>query len=111
VRRLLRVGPDAPLGYRHVRLRCGETVLSVAHNWYVSSRLTPAMNRTLATGDTPFGRVAASLRFVRRRLAERRGPLPGCPRDTILAHKAVLVLPDGRPLSALVECYTRANLG
>lgn len=110
VRRLLQVGPDEPLGYRHVHLSCGGKVLSVAHNWYVPSRLTPAMNRTLETTDIPFGRAVAALHFTRRRLAEKRGPLPGCPRDTILSHRAVLDLPDGKPFSALVECYTRANL-
>jgi chorismate-pyruvate lyase len=110
VRGLLQVGPGEPLGYRHVRLSCGGKVLSVAHNWYVPSRLTLEMNRTLDKTDTPFGRAVAALHFTRRRLAAKRGPLPGCPRDTILAHRAVLDLPDGRPLSALVECYTRANL-
>jgi hypothetical protein len=69
------------------------------------------MNRTLDTTDTPFGRVAASLGYTRRRLEERRGPLPGCPEDTILSHRALLELPDGRPLSVLIECYTPANLG
>lgn len=109
-RRLLNAGPDEPIGYRHVRLSCDGEVLSVAHNWYLPARLTPEMNRTLDTSDTPFGRVAAPLRFTRRRLAETRGPLPGCPPDTVLAHRAVLELPDGRPLSALLECYTAANL-
>jgi hypothetical protein len=85
-------------------------VLSVAHNWYVPGRMTPEMNRMLDTTDTPFGRVAMPLHFTRRRLAERRGPLPGCPGDTILAHRAALYLPDGKPLSTLVECYTHANL-
>lgn len=101
---------EEPLGYRHVELRCGDVVLSVAHNWYVPARLTPGMNRTLGISDTPFGRVAMPLGFTRRRLAEKRGPLPGCPLDTVLANRAVLELPDGRPLSALTECYTRANL-
>ncbi len=106
----LQVGPDEPVGYRHVRLSCGATVLSVAHNWYVPARLTPAMNQTLDTSDTPFGRVAAPLAYTRRRLGEKHGALPGCPAGTVLAHRAALYLPDGRPLSALIECYTAANL-
>lgn len=110
VRSLLHVAPDETIGYRHVRLSCGDAVLSVAHNWYVPARLSAEMNRTLDTSDTPFGRVAAPLNFARQRLAGKRGPLPGCPRDTILAHRAVLTLADGRPISLVVECYTRANL-
>lgn len=108
--RLLGVKPGEPIGYRHVRLSCGGVALSVAHNWYLPGRLTAEMNRTLDTTDTPFGRVAASLGYTRRRLEERRGPLPGCPADTILSHRALLELPDGRPLSVLIECYTPGNL-
>lgn len=110
VRRLLQVSADEPIGYRHVRLTCGGTVLSVAHNWYVPARLTPAMNHRLDTSDIPFGRVAAPLNFARQRLAGKRGALPGCPPDTILAHRAVLTLADGRPISLVIECYTSANL-
>lgn len=98
------------MAYRHVRLSCGASVLSVAHNWYVPSRLSPDMNEALETSDTPFGKVVAPLRFTRERLASERGPAEGCPKDTILSHRAVLRLPDGRPLSLVVECYTRANL-
>lgn len=108
--RLLGVKPGEPIGYRHVRLSCGGVALSIAHNWYLPGRLTAEMNRTLDTTDTPFGRVAASLGYTRRRLEERRGPLPGCPADTILSHRALLELPDGRPLSVLIECYTPGNL-
>lgn len=108
--RLLEAEPGEPIGYRHVRLSCGGVALSIAHNWYLPGRLTAEMNRTLDTTDTPFGRVAASLGYTRRRLEERRGPLPGCPADTILSHRALLELPDGRPLSVLIECYTPGNL-
>jgi hypothetical protein len=111
VRDLLSASPSEPLGYRHVRLVCGATVLSEAHNWYVPARLTPAMNRTLESTDTPFGTVAAGLGFSRTRLASHHGPFPGCPADTILSQRALLRLPDGRPLALLVECYTSANLG
>ena len=108
---LLAVSVDEPIGYRHVRLVCGDTVMSEARNWYVPSRLTPEMNRTLESTDTPFGAVATSLGFSRTRLASHRGPFPGCPADTILSQRALLRLPDGRPLTLLVECYTSANLG
>lgn len=109
-RDVLAAAPDEPLGYRHVRLVCGEKVLSEAHNWYVPSRLTPEMNHALASTDTPFGTVASTLRFARTRLASRRGPFAECPADTVLSQRALLRLPDGRPLAVLVECYTAANL-
>ena len=107
---LLQTAPDEPLGYRHVRLTCGDTVLSEAHNWYVPGRLTVEMNHTLESTDTPFGKVVGSLGFVRERLESVRVPAPGCPQETNLAHRALLKLPDGRPISLVVECYTPANL-
>jgi chorismate-pyruvate lyase len=110
IRRLLDVDGNQPIGYRHVRLSCGARVLSVAHNWYVPGRLTQEMNRTLDTSDTPFGKVVAPLGFTRKRLASMRGAAEGCPADTVLSHRALLVLPDGKPISLVVECYTAANL-
>lgn len=107
---VLEIDGTEPLGYRHVRLRCGGVVLSEAHNWYVPARLTDAMRHVLATTDTPFGTVAAPLGFVREPLSSVRGPAEGCPRETVLTHRARLRLPDGRPLALLVECYTQANV-
>lgn len=85
-------------------------MLSVAHNWYVPNRLEPHMNHTLETTDTPFGRVVGPLGFHRERLAEKRGRMAECPAGTVLSHRAVLRLADGRAISLVVECYTRANL-
>ena len=96
--------------YRRVLLSCGEVVLSHAHNWYVPARLTPDMNAELAASTVPFGKVAAPLGFRRERLDSQRGAAPGCPADTVLSQRARLVLPDGRPLALLVECYTAAIL-
>lgn len=110
IRASLGVGPDEPLGYRHVQLACGDQVLSVAHNWYAPAKLTTAMNRTLDTSETPFGKVVAPLGFTRQRLERRRGGGPDCPADTVLADRAVLRLPDGAAISFVVECYTAANL-
>lgn len=110
IRRVLGVRDDEPLGYRHVRLACGRAVLSEADNWYVPSRLTAAMNAQLAETQIPFGTVAAPLGFRRERLSARRGQAKDCPAGTVLSHRALLRLPDGRPLSLLTECYTRANL-
>lgn len=96
--------------YRHVRLSCGNSILSEAHNWYARDRLTPEMNRRLDTTDTPFGTVIAPLQFTREPLSSRHGASPECPSGTILSHRARLRLPDGKPLALLVECYTRANI-
>ena len=101
---------DGPVGYRQVRLSCGKSVLSVAQNWYARDALTGDMNRALDQTDTPFGTAVAALDFRRERLSARRGAGPGCPRGTIVSHRARLVLPSGRTLALLIECYTRANL-
>lgn len=108
--RLLDLPASTAPGYRHVRLSCGGKVLSDAHNWYVTGRLAPAMNELLRTTDTPFGKAVAALNFQRERLDSRRGRTAPCPAGTILSHRALLRLPDGRPLALVVECYTRANL-
>lgn len=106
----LGVRPGEPLAYRHVRLMCGAKTLSDAKNWYVPARLTAAMNRTLETTETPFGKVVAPLGFRRERLAAQRGRSADCPAGTVLSHRAVLRLGDGRAISLVAECYTRANL-
>lgn len=110
LRSQLGVGPEEPIRYRHVELRCGANVLSIAQNWYVASRLTPEMNAALASSDTPFGRVVAPLHFTRQRLESNRGQAAECPARTILSNRAVLKLADGTPISAVVECYTAANI-
>lgn len=126
-RQLLRVSPDAPVRFRRVRLKCGAHVLSEAQNWYVPSRLTPDMNRTLDLTDTAFGRVVKPLGFRRRTLSAKLlwSPLPqdwemraandnappaagatlAIP-HAVLEHQAVLTLPDGTPFSQVVETYT-----
>ena len=103
--------PDAELpGYRHVKLACGDVVLSEAHNWYVASRLTPAMNTLLATSDIPFGKAAAALGFKREPLHTVSGRAAPCPAGTVSTHRALLRLPDGKPLALVIECYTAAVL-
>ena len=110
LRGVLGVGANDVLGYRHVQLVCGDTVLSDAHNWFVPARLTPDMNRQLSETQVPFGRIAASLNFTREPLSAARHGDPGCPADAISTHRARLVLPDGRPLAYALECYTFANV-
>ena len=124
VRRDLGVGAATPVRHRHVRLSCGGHVLSEADNYYVPARLTPEMNRLLDTTDTAFGRVVGALKFQRRTLSaellwrplpegwEGTATLPSAAPGTLaippelLRHRAILVLPDGTPFSALVETYT-----
>jgi chorismate-pyruvate lyase len=62
----LQVADAGELRYRRVELRCGERVLSKADNWYVPARLSAEMNRQLETTDTPFGKVVAALKPVRK---------------------------------------------
>ncbi|MBT0666774.1 hypothetical protein HT136_00120 [Novosphingobium profundi] len=95
---------------RRVELRCGPHVLSIATNWYAPARLPADMNRALAQGEEPFGTVVAPLGFRRRRLERHFPPSTACPAGTVSAHRALLVLPDGRPLAHVHECYTQANL-
>ena len=124
VREALDVKPDEPLGYRRVRLKCGDHVLSDADNWYVLARLTPEMNHVLETTDTPFGKAVAALHFRRHTLSADLlwRPLPkgwemgaaSAPKeagaltipDHVLEHRAVLSTPDGEPFSEVVETYT-----
>lgn len=121
---LLRVGADEPIRYRRVRLRCGAHILSEADNWYVPSRLTPAMNAALDDSDISFGRAVKDLHFRRQTLSAILlwSPLPAdwdqrttviAPEDGatvvipehVLEHRATLSLPDGTPFSQVVETY------
>lgn len=110
IRASLGVSASEPVAYRHVRLACGKTVLSVAHNWYVPALLTPEMNHVLESTDKPFGKVVAPLGFKRERLASKRGRMAECPEGTVLSHRALLHVSSGEAISLVVECYTRANL-
>ena len=110
---------------RNVRLACGGHVLSEADNWYVPSRLTPAMNQQLETTDTPFGKVVVGLDPTRRTYAvtivwnvlepgwETRPPPPEHPGTSLaippilFEHHAVLFDSRQRPFSEVAEHYTR----
>ena len=128
-RRVLGVSATEPIAYRRVKLVCGGHVLSEADNWYVPSRLTPEMNHQLETSDIAFGRAVQALHFQRRTLSatllwsplpdgwEVKGAaLPDAGAKTlqvpheVLQHQAVLVLPDGTPISEVVETYTEEVL-
>lgn len=128
-RRVLGVTESEPIRYRRVHLTCGSRVLSEADNWYVPSRLTREMNQQLDTTDIAFGRAVQALRFQRRTLAARLlwsplppgweiagGALPDAGARTlaipraVLEHQAVLVLPDGTPISQVIETYTNQVL-
>jgi len=124
IRRVLQVSEGEPLVYRRVRLKCGTHLLSDAENWYVPSRLTPAMNTQLAATDVPFGRVIQALRFRRRTISSIPlwSPLPAHWEDRpssewetetaiqipqyVLENRAVLTVSDGFPISFVIERYT-----
>lgn len=125
IRAALDVGPDEPLRYRRVALSCGGHVLSEAENWYVPARLTAAMNRTLDTTDTPFGRVVGPLAPSRQTLSVERlwSPLPpdwdSKPEPPPAGDQGALAIPaflfrhravvyDGahRPIAYVIESYT-----
>jgi len=129
-RLVLGVGPQEPVRYRRVALTCGSHVFSRAENWYVPSRLTPQMNRTLGTTDVPFGRVIRPLRPTRQTLSVERlwPPLPknwdqippadaapgpgiiGIPTD-LFRHRAVVYDARHRPIALVVETYQDGILG
>lgn len=110
VRTLLGVTDKEALAYRHVQLACGDIILSKAHNWYVPGRLSATMNRQLRETDMPFGKVVSTLGFRRHSLSSSDRGDRACPRDTVLANRALLQLPDGSGLAVVIECYTAANL-
>ena len=123
-RRNLRVAPADEVRFRHVRLLCGSLVLSEADNWYVPGRLTAAMNQQLESTDAPFGAVVHELHFQRHTLAAKLLWQPLAPGwemgahseaaraaqlavpERVLEHRAVLSLPDGTPISEVIETYT-----
>jgi chorismate-pyruvate lyase len=122
---ILGVASARDIKYRRVSLVCGTRVLSEADNWYVPSRLTPAMNQLLDHTDVSFGRAVQALHFRRRTLSVDFlwSPLPegwasgqsqilpsspgtlAVPRY-LLQHRAVLSLTNGTPFSEVVETYT-----
>jgi chorismate-pyruvate lyase len=127
-RTLLGIGPKEPVRYRRVQLACGDVLLSDADNWYVPSRLTPAMNTQLDTSEVPFGKVVQPLHFRRQTLAADLlwSPLPdgwdsgvavpaasGKPLDIpdhVLQHRALLYTDHNQPFSLVIESYTAAVL-
>lgn len=127
-RRRLAITSDETVKYRHVRLTCGDRVLSDADNWYVPSRLTPEMNRLLDATDTPFGKAVAALNFTRETFAAEtvwmplpedwqiHPPAPDHPNDALdipkilFEHRAVLYDAQHKPFSLVSERYTREVL-
>jgi chorismate-pyruvate lyase len=113
LRRALKARPGERVRYRRVQLVCGAHVLSNADNWYLPGRLTAEMNRLLDETDTPFGKAVKSLGFRRRTLSAQVLLRPGDPVEAgsaVLRHRAVLLTPDGAPISKLVETYTGETL-
>jgi chorismate-pyruvate lyase len=111
-RQRLGIGTREAVAYRKVALMCGTETLSIAENWYVPSRLTPAMRAALV-GETPFGRVIAPLRPERVTLSTRLLWRPGTASipDAVLEHRALVLGAEGVPLAEVVERYTKAVVG
>ena len=103
----LGIGAEEAVRYRHVRLRCGTRVLSEADNWYVPSRLTPAMNAALDGSDVPFGTVVAPLGISRRTFSvERPARSNGeAAPPWLLRHRAIVRDRAGRPIAEVAESY------
>ena len=123
-RQRLNVAPDEPVKHRYVQLTCGDHVLSEADNWYVPGRLTPEMNQTLETTDTPFGKAVQAMGFYRQTISAEVlwSPLPkgwelgvgDRPAEVksnlvipehLLEHRAVLYSREQTPFSEVVEVY------
>ena len=127
-RQRLQVGTTETVKYRHVRLLCGDRVLSEADNWYVPGRLTDEMNRLLETTDTPFGKAVKALHPFRQTFAAttlwsplpegwEQGPVaagdstrPLVIPDSLFEHRAVLFTNGNLPFSEVDEVYKRALL-
>ncbi len=108
----LKVGKDEVLGYRRVRLMCGDHLLSEATNWYVASRLTPEMNAALDSSDVPFGRVILPLSPRRETYSTwtvRAGRSPAG--GVVIRHRAIVLDNAGRPLADVAEHYQKVLLG
>jgi chorismate-pyruvate lyase len=128
-RQRLQANEQDVIAYRHVRLRCGDRVLSEADNWYVPARLTPEMNRLLDTTDTPFGRAVQALEPYRQTFSVTLlwSPLPegwdrpstalpaasghalGIP-DKLFEHRAILYTRGHVPFAEVDEIYQRQIL-
>jgi len=96
---------------RHVRLRCGSHVLSEARLWYVPSRMPAEIFTALRTSGIAFGRAVAPLQFQRRSLGARRYYREGSLPAVLFDQRALLSLPDGRPLAYVQEDYLPGVLG
>lgn len=108
----LALKPGERVGYRRVRLMCGEHLLSDAENWYVIGRLSAEMNAALDSGDAPFGRVILPLRPHRRTLAmDVARPGRALPEGAVVRHHAMVLDGQGRPLAEVVERYQPVLLG
>jgi len=118
--------PTELIRHRHVKLLCGELVLSEADNWYQPHLLTLDMNRELAEGSTPFGKVVQPLHYYRITLSSNSlwEPFPlgldsklrtpnKSPQSQLelpfylFEHRALLMTPSGKVFSVLIERYTK----
>lgn len=125
----LQVAAAETVRYRRVELTCGTHVLSVAENWYVPGRLTPAMNQQLDNTQVPFGKVVQPYHPRRENILARLlwQPLPEgwesghlAPWDSasahlempagLLEHRAILQTAAHGPIAEVHEIYQRELL-
>lgn len=122
----LGIAPDEPVAYRHVRLMCGDRLLSVAENWFVPGRLPAGTVELLARTDTPFGTavrplgpwrktISAELLWhplgaaregasARRQAGNGRDQCDAVPAE-LIRHRALVLDKDGVALAEVVETY------
>ncbi len=104
LRERLRLTADDVLRHRAVRLVAGDKMLSQAELWYVANRLPAERVQTLATSDTPFGRIMKPL-GLKRIVLETQLCAPA--EDCSLVHRAILVEPRGLPVAEVYERYAK----
>jgi hypothetical protein len=99
--------PDAAT-HRRVELVGEGLVLSEADLWFLPALLPPALVRTLAETDLPFGIVMRPLRLRRESITARLcNPSEPC----AVEHRALLRLPDGQAVAEVWERYSWALAG
>ncbi|WP_312710025.1 hypothetical protein [Stenotrophomonas sp.] len=108
VLRALGASEGTAVRYRRVQLVCGSRVLSEADNWYLPTRLSPAMNQVLDSTDEPFGRVVGPLGFERQTLADQTfwPARSDGSHGVILEVRALLRDRQQQPFSYVIESYS-----
>lgn len=100
-----------PMQHRRVELRRGGLALVQADNWFVPTRLPPALQHQLASTDLPFGTVVAPLSPSRRTYFVAGSGEASLPAGFVLEHRAVVLDAAARPLAVVRELYRATLVG